>query len=205
MSLRCVDVRAMMGPTAGPILVCAGVCGGALSMIRNPIRARQDLGCKKTKEAQAEVRRKGKRQQSVGKGPLCNKHCLSHQRVIKGIICKVQEEGRVSYPVSGFVCLPQACCLRRSCSHISPSSGGAGEVREAQPRFTPPAPLLRTERQPGDKAPHIWDGAHSNRERSEVRRHRWCYKGYTGVTSTSLGAKLPPPLSTLGCSSVKWG
>lgn len=81
MSLRCVDVRAMMGPTAGPILVCAGVCGGALSMIRNPIRARQDLGCKKTKEAQAEVRRKGKRQQSVGKGPLCNKHCLSHQRV----------------------------------------------------------------------------------------------------------------------------
>lgn len=47
MSLRCVDVRAVMGPTVGHILVCAGVCVGALSMIRNPIRARQDLGVRK--------------------------------------------------------------------------------------------------------------------------------------------------------------
>ena len=37
--------------------VCRCVCG-VLSVIRNQIRARQDLGCKKTKEPQAEVRRK---------------------------------------------------------------------------------------------------------------------------------------------------
>lgn len=40
---------------------CLGLRRGGLSVIRNPIRARYDLGCKKTNEPQAEVKRKGRR------------------------------------------------------------------------------------------------------------------------------------------------
>lgn len=179
------------------------VCGGSFHD-KKPNQGQTGFGCKKTKEAQAEVRRKGKSQQSVGKGPLCNKHCLSHQRV-KGHHLQSSRGGKGKLSCLWLCAFATGLLPQKQLQPHFPSSGGAGEVREAQPRFTPPAPLLRTERQPGDKAPHIWDGPHSNRETSEVRRHRWCYKGYTGVTSTSLGAKLPPPLSTLGCSSVKWG
>lgn len=172
-------------------------------MIRNPIRARQDLGCKKTKEAQAEVRRKGKSQQSVGKGPLCNKHCLSHQRV-KGHHLQSSRGGKGESSCLWLCAFATGLLPQKKLQPHFPvfrgSGGGEGGTAEIQTPSPSPA-----HREPGDKAPHIWDGPHSNRERSEVRRHRWCYKGYTGVTSTSLGVRLPPPLSTLGGSSVKWG
>lgn len=39
---------------------CLRLRWGGLSVIRNPIRARQDSGCKKIDEPQAEVKRKGR-------------------------------------------------------------------------------------------------------------------------------------------------
>lgn len=121
-SLRCVDVRAGVGPAVG-VLVCVG--GRALSVIRNSIRAGQELGCGKTKQPQAEVRRKINSQK--GRGPLCGSHCLSHEGV-KEHHLQSSRGGKVNYRVSGdaqspdelYLSTPSGVQARGFCVNVAP-------------------------------------------------------------------------------------